>query len=186
MNMRDAALAGDVSLAAAKFAKLITAITELTNEEAGVVITPRNVDIKTDIADMYAHGEVAFSVRFSDKSKALEIDARIKQLIKKANTKKGVFQVEGGIRRTPMLKTAETTKIFETLKCLGKKLDIRILEEHRWSSSDISSVEHNKMVIDGLGPLGAHNIDKTEFILRHSLFDRAALLALLIIEIAKE
>ena len=54
-----------------------------------------------------------------------------------------------------------------------------MLEEHRWSSSDISFVDQNIARIDGLGPIGDVPYEHEEYILRHSLLDRAAILALL-------
>jgi len=66
------------------------------------------------------------------------------------------------------------------VKDIGNRLDIRVLKEHRWSSSDICSVRQDIARIDGLGPIGDAPHDNEEYILRHSLLDRAALLALLL------
>lgn len=186
MNLMEATSSSDVPPAAAKFARLIASITDLTNEKDGVVITPRNVDIKTDIADMYAHGEVSFSVRFNQLDQAQKVDHNIRQIIKKATTKKGIYQIEGGMRRPPMHRTEKTKKLFFLTRKLASKLDIRILEEHRWSSSDISAVENDIMILDGLGPIGASLHDNTEYILRHSLLERGTLLALLLLELKDE
>lgn len=185
MNLMDAVTSGDVPAAASKFARLIASITDLTDEEEGIVITPRNVDIKTDIADIYAHGEVSFSVRFNQSEQAEQIDRQIRQIIRKNNTRKGYFQIEGGMRRPPMMRTEDTGAFFALARKIASDLDIRILEEHRWSSSDISTIERGKMMLDGLGPVGASLHDNTEFILRHSLQERGTLLALLLLEIKK-
>jgi hypothetical protein len=70
------------------------------------------------------------------------------------------------------------------MKKIAEQLDIRLLEEHRWSSADICFVDKNIPVIDGLGPVGDKSSNKTGYILRHSLLERAALLAMALQELS--
>jgi D-alanine-D-alanine ligase len=71
------------------------------------------------------------------------------------------------------------------LKKIADRIDLRIIEEHRWSSSNICFVDINKPKIDGLGPIGAKQKEE-EYILRHSILDRSLMLALLLNEVSKK
>ncbi len=185
MNLMNPKGSSDVASSSARFLKLVSSITEMTDEKNGIVITPRSVELRSDIAEIFAEGEVSFSIRFNDRKKAEKIDDRIRLLVKKSNASSCRFRVEGGIRRLPVIKTDETEHLFRSIKRISNDLDIRILEEHRWSSSDISSADESKTIVDGLGPVGAFETEHREFILRHSLPERASLLALLILELKK-
>jgi len=108
------------------------------------------------------------------------LDRKIHNLIKKMNSRKNRFQIEGGICRPPMVRNQETENLYQRVRVISNRLDIRTIEEHRWSSSDICAVRQDRSRIDGLGPIGDAPHDYEEYILRHSLLDRAALLALLL------
>jgi hypothetical protein len=108
------------------------------------------------------------------------IDKKIRQTVKKAKCPQCRFQISGSMRRPPMVRTAEVEHLYGLIKEICDTLDIRIYEEHRWSSSDICFVETTKPHIDGLGPIGQAPHDDEEYILRHSLLDRATLLAMLL------
>ncbi len=112
-------------------------------------------------------------------------DNKIHQLVKKVKSDKYQVQISGGIRRNPMVKNKEVEKIFKKVKDIANQIDVRILEEHRWSSSNICFVDPDKPKIDGLGPLGEVSKENEEYILAHSLLDRATLLALFLIDLQK-
>ena len=81
----------------------------------------------------------------------------------------------------------ETEKIIETLnrvKQIANKLDIRLTKEHRWNSSDICFIDNDKHMLDGFGPVGGREQERSEFILRHSLFEQTALLAMTLYELS--
>ena len=79
-----------------------------------------------------------------------------------------------------MMRTQEVEHLYMLIKDICGRLDIRVNEEHRWSSSDICFAEATKPQIDGLGPVGEAPHDDEEYVLRHSLLDRATLLAMLL------
>jgi acetylornithine deacetylase/succinyl-diaminopimelate desuccinylase-like protein len=180
MNLVKAESAEEVSKAASKFTRLLSSIAELSNEAEGVVVGLRDVRIHSDIGNLLADGEASISLRFNEIQQAQEIDKKIRSYVKKAMSKKIRIQVEGGVRRPPMLFSPQGEMLYNRVKKLGKLLDIRTLEEHRWSSADICFVDADIPKLDGLGPAGEHSASLDEYILRHSLLDRAALLALLL------
>ncbi len=178
MNLIKTGKAEDVAWAMGFFANIIHSLTELTDTTHGLVVSPWKTEMKSNITDHYAHGEVRLSVRFNDPDQVKSIDKKIKKIIPKKYLKVLDFQFEGGIRRPPMERTEQVDKLWNILKIKADKLDIRLMEEHRWSSADICFVDKDIPVIDGLGPVGARAFNKAEYILRHSLLERAALLAM--------
>jgi D-alanine-D-alanine ligase len=89
---------------------------------------------------------------------------------------------EGGIKWPPMIETTEGRQLFEQIKEIAKKIDVRISEEHRWSSADICNINTSLAKIDGLGPVGGIHENQSEQIFRFSLIDRALLLAMLLVK----
>lgn len=181
MSLADDAKTGDVSMAVAQFAQLITKLAELTDEPNGLVVAPNSVVIDSNVSDKKADGECRVSVRFNQMDMTDIIDAKIRQLIRtKAKNKKLKLQIEGGLRRPPLIRTPYVEKLWKRIRALSKEMDIRLLEEHRWSSTNICFTNENAEVIDGLGPIGSVSGGKREYILRHSLLERAGLLAMLL------
>ena len=115
-----------------------------------------------------------------------QIDEKIKQTVSKKDQGMLHFQIEGGIRRPPMKITEQIKNFYQIINKIGQRLDIRVLEEHRWSSADICFADESTQMVDGMGPLGNKVKGKDEYILRHSLLERSALLALTLLEIGLE
>ena len=179
MNLLDAGDAGDVARATASFSRLLASLTKLSSEADGAVVIPRKVKMRSGIAILHANCEAQLSVRFDNQEQGEALDRKIHNLVKKMNSRKTRFQIEGGICRPPMVRSPETENLYQRVRVISNRLDIRTIEEHRWSSSDICAVRQDRARIDGLGPIGDAPHDYEEYILRHSLLDRAALLALL-------
>ena len=93
--------------------------------------------------------------------------------------------IEGGARRPPMEKSPEIMDIYSILKEILDNLDIRLQQEHRWSSANISYSE-NPYKIDGLGSIGIKPQDSREYILQHSLLERMTLLAMTLLKLSKD
>jgi D-alanine-D-alanine ligase len=186
MNLVKAKDAVDVAKANSKFTRLLSKLTKLSDEKEGVIVSPREVKINSNISNLFSHGEAVISVRFNNPQQVEIYDNKIHSLVKKVKSDKIQVQISGETRRNPMMKNEETIRIFKKIKDVADKIDIRILEEHRWSSANICFVDSKKPKIDGLGSPGDVSKDNEEYILQHSLLDRATLLALLLIELKKE
>ena len=186
MNFEKGSEAEEVAQSIEKFTKILTRWTKLTNAATGVVVSPSKVEIDTNISEVEAHGEVILSVRFNTLEMGEEVDEKICNIIKKSHSGNFRVQIEGGIRRPPLLKTEKREKYWKRVKSIADKIDIRLLEEHRWSSSDVCFIQDDKPVIDGIGPVGTKHREHSGFILRHSLLERATLLALILNDLSKE
>lgn len=186
MNLIKNERAEDVAWAMGFFSNVIHSLTELTDTEKGLVVSPYKTEMKSNIADYYAHGVVRLSVRFNDEAQVKAIDNKIKKIIPKKYFKMVDFQFEGGIRRPPMEKNDMVEQLCRIFKNNASKLDIRLLEEHRWGSADICFVDNMIPKIDGIGPVGDKSRNNTEYILRHSILERAALLAMTLRELGSQ
>jgi len=176
----------DVALAASVFSKVVSSWCELSIDDKSLVISPSNMSFTSNIVQPYAHGEVQLSVRFNDLSQFEEVETRIRKLVPKSRYRKNLhFQIDGGLRRPPMMATEQVQQTWEAVRDIARSLDIRLVQEHRWSSSDICFVDDDRYMLDGLGPVGMKPEKKTENILRHILLERALLLAMAVYRISK-
>lgn len=182
MNLRKNDTAGNVAKAISSFSQLIKLWTDLSDEQNGLVISPREVFMTSNITEPYAHAEATLSVRFNQ-NPFNQIDEKIQKLLPRRNKDLFQFQLEGGERRPAMEFNDKIDSVWKKLQAMGQKLDIRIQKEHRWSSADIAFAGNDNYLIDGLGPVGVKDIKKSEYILKHSLTERAALLSMIINEL---
>ena len=180
MNLENARSVDDIAMANASFNNLLANLNKLSSAENNILVTLRNVNVESGVNTLYASGEAILSVRFNEELQDEILDQKIQQIVKKTKSRGCRFQVNGSVRRPPMLRTKEVERLYHIIKNMCSKLDIRIHEEHRWSSSDICFAEPDKPRIDGLGPVGSTPHDDEEYILRHSIADRATLLAMLL------
>jgi len=184
MSLKNCDNAANVAKAISVFSKLIASWSDLTNTEEGLVISPAELIMSSNITEPFAHGEVSLSVRFSNPEQINSIDKKIRKLIPTKYKDFLYFQIEGGERRPAMVYSPHIEEFWKEIYEIAQILDIRLFKEHRWSSADIGFVDQNKHLIDGLGPVGVKHHNKSEYILKHSLLERAALLAMIISKFA--
>lgn len=173
--------AHSVAAFTSKFTRLVSAWASLSADDDEVTIAPSRCSIESNIMTSYAHGEVRLSVRFNDKSLFTAIDEQISNRLPKKHLKGFEYQIDGGIRRPPMRESDTGESLWKSVMDTAGKLDIRVRKEHRWSSSDICYVNtKNTAVLDGFGPVGDKPHGSSEFILSHSLLERALLLSMVL------
>jgi glutamate carboxypeptidase len=86
--------------------------------------------------------------------------------------------------RPPMEQTQANRKLFQTVKTVAQRLGIPIREEFRSGVSDANIIaEKGIPVLDGLGPIGAKDHSKDEYMIKASLLQRSILLAASLMEI---
>ena len=174
-----------VSVTASVLSKLINSWCELSLDDNSLVIAPYKSTLDTNIMQPYAHGEVILSVRFNERGQYDAVDRKIRKAVPSRKYEgKLHFQVDGGLNRNPFVETEKVLEFWNKVKGLASVLDIRTTKEHRWSTSDICFVEGGKYILDGFGPIGQKEQERSEFILRHSLLERALLLAMTLKEIS--
>jgi D-alanine-D-alanine ligase len=178
MNLHKNEDEAQVAVATRQFSNLVKSWIDLSDPENGLVLAPHQMQLNSNITEPYAHGSVNLSVRFNDMIQMKEIDTKIRKFLPKRGISNITYQFEGGVRRPSMIKTEKVEKFWNIIKQEAGNLDIYLREEHRWSSADICHIDENKIMIDGLGPVGMKPSNGSEFILRHSILERAALLSM--------
>lgn len=176
----------DVAHASSAFFKVISDWTKLTSTKKGIILSPQKIKFNSNISEPYVHGEVHLSVRFNDILDFEALDQNIRKAIPYSKYKDTLdFHFEGGLRRPPFKRSDEDQRLYDQVKTLAKRLDIKIGEEHRWSSADICLADQSKRRIDGFGPNGIKKVDGYEYILKHTINEKALLLAMLLADIDK-
>jgi len=174
-----------VSVAASIFSRLVNSWCELSMDDNSLVIAPYKTSLNTNIMQPYAHGEVLLSARYSQRDQFKELDQKIRKIVPRRKYADLIhFQIDGGFTRDPFEETEKVMEFWDRIKVLAGKLDIRLTKEHRWSSADICFVVGDVYMLDGFGPIGQKEQDKSEYILRHGLLERALLLAMTLKEIS--
>lgn len=169
----------DVALASAQFAKIIGDLSKMTDSEKGIIISPKKASMDTNISEPYVRCEAQISVKYRNNDAFDDIDSKIRKLASGfKNKKKLEFHIEGGHKRSPMEYSEESHTLMESLKELGDRLDIKISNEHRWSSANIALSDRSKPMIDGFGPNGFKDRKGNEYILSHTINEKALLLAM--------
>ncbi|MCK5171499.1 MAG: ATP-grasp domain-containing protein [Bacteroidales bacterium] len=171
----------NVSLTAMNFNKTLAAITDISRNDNENVIAPFDIQFKSNIFKVNAHGSAGISVRFNSKETLDLIEQKIKKIIAQQKRSK-IYQIqfEGGQKRPAMEQTQQIEDFYKSIQTITKKIDVRISKEHRWSSSDICHISKNQPKIDGLGPVGEFLPSNNERIIRHSLIERSLLMALIL------
>ena len=173
----------NVSNTALNFNRTLASITDISQNDSNNIIAPFSIEFKSNIFKMYAHGSAGISVRYNSPEVLDEIEKKIKKILTSQKRSK-IYQVkiEGGVKRPALLVSEKSQNYFESIVDLAKQIDVRITKEHRWSSADICHIKNDIPIIDGLGPVGEYLPSDNERIIRHSLIERALLLAIALIK----
>ncbi|MBU0985886.1 MAG: M20 family metallopeptidase [Proteobacteria bacterium] len=80
--------------------------------------------------------------------------------------------------RPPMQQTGANRKLFQSVQAVADRLGFPVKAEFRSGVSDANIIAEQKIpVIDGLGPIGANDHSRNEYLVKASLVQRSALLA---------
>ncbi len=173
----------NVSLTAMHFNKTLASISDISRNDHNNIIAPFDIQFKSNIFKNYAYGSAGISIRYNSPGVLEEIRKKMdKILTQQKRSKIYQLQIEGGMKRPAMIMTQNSKDLFDMISQIAKRIDVRISEEHRWSSSDICHIQKDIPKIDGLGPVGQFLPSENERIIRHSLIERALLLGIILLE----
>ena len=87
------------------------------------------------------------------------------------------------VTEVPVMEATETNKaLFAVIAQEARRLGIPVVEQFRAGASDANVIAAaGTPVVDGLGPIGGHGHSDREYLVRESLVQRSALLALSLI-----
>jgi len=158
----------------------VTAWQKLTSEEKGILVKVKKLNAWATEGISSDHASVTIFVRFNKKIKSKEIDRQIIEIAEKNSGNEFQVQIKRSFRRLPVHETAVNLQLFDYIKNIADQLEVRVNAIHRNTSSDICHVPEQIPVLDGFGPVGGDCNSPNEYIIRDSLIDRSALLAMII------
>jgi D-alanine-D-alanine ligase len=153
---------------------------KLSSEEAGIMVKPAKLEAHTSygLSPDYATGSLL--VRFKEKEQGERLDSQIRQIARRGLGSKFQVRVRKRVYRPPLQENDNIRKFFNHVQQIAKRLEVKVTPVHRTTSSDICYVPNDKPALEGLGPIGGSSNSPNEFIVRDSLIDRAAVLAMVI------
>jgi len=162
-----------------ELARQIERISSFTNLDRGITVNPGVIagGTRTNVVAAEARAEV--DIRVARMKDAPGLDKKFHGL--RPFDKRCAIQVEGGVNRPPMERTAGIRKLFQTAQGLAKELGVDLEESSTGGGSDGNfTAALGVPTLDGLGGVGegAHAVN--ESILVDRIADRTALLAMLL------
>ncbi|MHB9097088.1 MAG: M20/M25/M40 family metallo-hydrolase [Syntrophales bacterium] len=108
--------------------------------------------------------------------------SRLDELLSRRRAEGMELKVEV-VGEVPIMEATEGNKaLFAIIAGEACRLEIPVVEQFRAGASDASTIAAvGTPVVDGLGPIGAHDHSDREYLVRESLFARSALFALSLI-----
>ena len=153
---------------------------KLSEKSKGLNVIPVSFEGKTfnGFSSDYASG--ILQAQFLTTDQGDYIENQLNAIASRNIRNKVHFQLRQSAYHPPFLKTDENLRFYKHVEGIAKRLEIKISPIHRDVPSDINHVPNNVPSLGGLGPLGGDVRTSREFIVRDSLVDRAALLAMIL------
>jgi D-alanine-D-alanine ligase len=163
----------------------IRAMVELSDEDAGLHVAIRRLELDAPFGRPAEQAMAVVSVRFNRLEDGERVEREIRAIAAKRSSNGLRLRVVGQVHRPPLAVDAARQAFLDAVAGIGKSMHVTVHPTHRWQSADICFVPEAVPAIDGLGPLGGGERTQEEFILRSSLVERAALLAMVMHRCAK-
>jgi D-alanine-D-alanine ligase len=180
LNLTRHSKAKNVPDVVTSISKKVSAWQKLTSVEQGVQVTINSLHAEGNMSRGSDYASVVLIARYIDKNQIDDLDSQIRKIAEKETN--GGLQVRIRVvgNRPPISNTPLNRDFFETIQELAELLEIKVEPIHRHISSDICHVPENIPVLGGFGPIAVTGDSPDDYILRDSLIDRSALLALTI------
>jgi acetylornithine deacetylase/succinyl-diaminopimelate desuccinylase-like protein len=164
----------------------INALKKLTSKQPGVLIIIDDINANQFKSALPDYATIVLSTFFNDKVQGDWVAKQVNKIAKKdVNNHIDIrIQTLGG--RLPVEKSINNQTFYDNIQKLAQKLEIHTEAAHLETTSDVSFAGEGIPVIEGFGPLGGNCGSPDEFIIRDSLIDRAALLAMVLYHVSKK
>jgi D-alanine-D-alanine ligase len=157
---------------------------KLVNGEEGLRLSVPHLSIAGRDDQPPDRAEIDLALYFNDRTSGERVDREMRETMEKASVPGLRFHLEGGITRPPMRDSEATRELFREIEQIAREINVNVAPTHAWHASEMGFVPEGVPALDGLGPLAGGEPPADEYILRHSLLDRAELLALTIRRVA--
>jgi glutamate carboxypeptidase len=179
-----AAFAGkDKASAIAELAHKIIAFESLNNLDRGISVNVGKVNGGIGANTVPEHALARIDFRFTGIADKADLEKSISEITKKKNIPKTDSHFAILSSRPPMPASERNKKLFKAVQETAASIGFSVSEEFRAGVSDANLIagEHTP-VIDGLGPIGAMDHSKDEYMIKASLLQRSILLACSLID----
>jgi glutamate carboxypeptidase len=162
-----------------ELARQIERIAGFTQLSRGITVSPGVISGGTRTNVVAAEARASIDVRVSRMKDAPALDRKFRAL--RVFDKRCSIQVEGGVNRPPMERTAAIRELFGTARELAAELGVKLEESSTGGGSDGNfTAALGVPTLDGLGGVGEGAHAANESILVDRIADRTALLAMLL------
>jgi D-alanine-D-alanine ligase len=158
----------------------LRALQQLSDPDGGIHVSVRRIHVDAPFGRLPETATATITVRFNGPEDIPRLQEQIKSAAKQRSSNGVRLRVSGRVRRPPMVLSAANEEFFEKVAQIGKRMHVALSKAHRWHSSDMCFAPESVPKIDGMGPIGVGERTEGEYVLRSSLVDHAALLALVI------
>ncbi len=158
----------------------LQALQKLSDPETGIHVSVRRINVDAPFGRLPDRAEAVVTVRFNRPEAGATLHEQVRELARQRSSRGLRLQVSGRLRRPPMERTPENERFFEEIAKIGKRIHTAVSAAHRWHSSDLCFAPPTVPKIDAMGPIGGGERTEGEYVLRGSLVDHAALLAMVI------
>jgi len=158
----------------------INAWKKLADQKKGVVIITDSIAANQFISTLPDYATVQITIYFKTKEQGEWIDQQIKKIARKDTRERLMVRVQTLGGRDPVQNSAANQKFYTEIQKIARQIELTVDAVHFDTTSDISFVGDEIAALEGFGPLGNNCGSPDEFIIRDSLIDRAALLAMVL------
>lgn len=158
----------------------VIALRKLNRPKEGTTVSISSLHAEKNPGRVSDHATIIITVRYTDKNRIARIDKQVRAIAEKGANSRMLAQIRIGMHRPPISATEASLEFFAKVQSLAKGLEVRVNQVHREASSDICHIPATVPVLGGFGPIGGNRLSPHEYIVRDSLIDRSALLALVI------
>ena len=170
-----------------ELAHWILALQGKTNYEAGTTVNVGVVSGGSAPNVVAAQARAQVDVRILDSGEAALLEQFLREREAKPFTAGVAVKVTGGLRRPPMLPSAQTLALGEKLKQIGMAVDMPVTWAATGGGSDGNFAAHLGVpTLDGLGPVGGRAHSEEEYLELSSLAIRFKLWYGLLTQLAEE
>ncbi len=168
-------------------ARLVTALDELNRTHPGVTVNVGRIDGGGPTNIVPDLGIVRSNVRVPAHTSRERVEADIARILETANQTDGIkVEMTGSFTSPPRPMDVATMRLYERLANCGKQIGLPITWHASGGVSDANKLAAAGLpVIDTLGPCGGNLHSPEEFLLVDTLTQRANLVALFLMELAK-
>lgn len=165
-------------------AKIVIQISDLTNPAGGTTVNVGVIKGGTKRNVVPDEAKIEVDVRVTTAAEGQRVEAQLRAICAQPPVPGATVEVIGGIGRPPWQRNAACDRLIGHFQQVATRYGITLGSEDTGGGSDANfTAALGIATIDGLGPVGEHPHTLEERIQKHSVVERAKLVALALVEL---